>query len=213
MHRISVRIQHHPERVGLPRRLIAQLGAFEDVLVVPDPEPDGLLDAWRAHRACLEALPADATHLLLLQDDALPVERFASLLSHAVEERPNDVLCAFAPGFGYLRTQFTQASLGRERFVPLRVGAFVPCVAIVYPRAFIAGLLEWVDHRSTDRQKRRLRGADDGVLAMYCRHARIHPLLIVPSIVEHDAAVQSVGKLQRRTGPHRRAALLHARDS
>lgn len=205
---IAVRIQHHPSRVGLPRRLVAQLGAFEDVEVVSDPDPDGPLDAWRAHRACLEALPPAASHMLLLQDDALPVERFSQLLSAAIDDRPKEVLCAFAPGFGYLRQQFSQASLAGLKYAPMRVGAFVPCVAIVYPRAFIAGLLAWVDARSTPNQRRQLRGADDGVLAMYCRHARIFPLLIVPSIVEHDSSLKSIGKHGRRDGPHRRAALL-----
>jgi hypothetical protein len=205
---ICVRIQHHPSRVGLPRRLVAHLDAFEDVLVVPDPEPNGIVDAWRAHRACLESMTPSASHLLLLQDDALPMPGFSASLREAIDEQPEAVLCAFAPGFGYLRAQFMQASKDRARLVPLRVGAFVPCVAIAYPRAFIAGLLDWVDHRSSDRQRRQLRGADDGVLAMYCRQIRMQPLLIVPSIVEHDSSLQSIGKLHRREGPHRRAALL-----
>ena len=209
---ICVRIQHHPSRAGLPRRLIQHLGAFEDVEVIPDPEPNGILDAWRAHRACLESISEGATHMLLLQDDALPVQRFGSYLCDAVEQEPKAVLCAFAPGFKYIALEMTRATRARVSFAPLRVGAFVPCVAIVYPREFIVGLLDWIDHRSSDRQKTRLRGADDGVLAIYCRQKRIEPLLIVPSIVEHDETLQSVGKTHRRPGPHRRAALLQKAD-
>ena len=204
---VAVRIQHHPLRVGLPRRLIEHLGAFEDVTVIAD-EPAGSLDAWRVHRACLEAMPASASHLLVLQDDALPVANFAERFLAALEQQPDAVLCLFTPGFGYLRRSILEARAAGLSFLPLRVGAFVPCVAVSYPRAFVEGLLRWAHEHENGRQRRQLRGADDGVLAFYCRQARRQPLLMVPSIVEHDESVASIGKLHRRAGPHRRAALL-----
>ena len=206
--RVAARIQHHPSRVGLPRRLVAQLSAFEDLEVVADPQPDGPTDSWRSHRRCLESMSAGATHLLVLQDDAVVMHGFAQKMAHAIAQQPDAVLCAFTPGFAYLQRAFEQAKKERRSFHPLQVGAFTPLVAVSYPAAFVEGLLDWADHRANPRQRRQLRGADDGVVALYCRTAKIQPLLMVPSIVEHDAEVSSVGKLHRRVGPHRRAALL-----
>jgi hypothetical protein len=149
-----------------------------------------------------------ASHLLVLQDDALPAPGFAEKLSQALSQQPASILCAFTPGFAYLRKQLAEAKARGLAFSPLRVGAFVPCVAIVYPAAVAADVLEWTDAVWTQRQQRQLRGADDGVIAMYCRRSKMQPLLMVPPIVEHDATVDSIGKLHRRTGPHRSAALI-----
>lgn len=155
-------------------------------------------------------MPARASHLLVLQDDALPVTGFAQKLAASLTERPADVLCLFTPGFNKLRVEVAKAHAAQLSYLPLQVGAFVPCVAISYPRRFVGELLDWVDHRSSDRQQNQLRGADDGVLALYCRVKRIRPLLLVPSIVEHDHLIPSIGKEHRRAGPHRRAALLQS---
>lgn len=205
---VAARIQTHPSRQYLVRRLVAQLGAFEDLQVVADPQPSGPTDSWRSHRACLASISPAASHLLVLQDDALPQPDFAARLVATIAEHPAAVLVHFVPGFPYLRRQMQQARDAGSSLTVMRVGAFVPAVAISYPRALVLDLLDWADKRWTERQKRQLRGADDGVIAMYCRHHRVQPLLLVPSTVEHDDAVDSVGKHQRRTGPHRRAALL-----
>jgi hypothetical protein len=205
---VAVRIQHHPSRAELLPRLLATLTAFSDVRVIPDPNPDGLIDPWRTHRACLEAMPSDATHLCVLQDDALPADNFHAKLCAALEQHPDTLISLFTPGFSYLAKQMREAHARHEQFTPLAVRAFVPLVAVLYPRAIIDGLLEWADARFNERNRRQLRGADDGIVALYCRQTRLQPLLIVPSIVQHDDGVGTIGKPHRRAGPHRRAALL-----
>lgn len=157
-------------------------------------------------------MPETASHLLVLQDDALPVPGFASVYLRTLEQHPDAVLCLFTPGFRYLHKLALEVQRAGMSLTPMRVGSFVPCVAISYPRSFVHSILEWADQYEVDGRHRPLRGADDGILARYCRTARIQPLLMIPSIVEHDDTIDSIGKAHRRTGAHRKAALLATSD-
>jgi GR25 family glycosyltransferase involved in LPS biosynthesis len=169
--------------------------------VVEDPEPGGPRNAWRSHRACLEATPAGATHLLVLQDDALPGEGFHDAIMEAISERPESVLLPFVQGFNYLRKQMREARTAGETFMRFHPRSFCPVVAIVYPATVASDLLAWAE-RTGHR-----RGADDGIVAFYCKARRIVPAAMVPCICDHDEDIQSVGSGIRR-GQHRRAALL-----
>jgi hypothetical protein len=204
---LAVRIQHHVSRAVLLPRLLAALTDFDDVKVIEDPGAHEKPDHWRAHRACLLAMPESVTHIAVLQDDALPGANFSAKLCTAIGLHPESILLAFVPGFPRERRIMMMAKQTGASFAPFIVGAYVPTVAIVYPREVVKGLLAWADVSGGDRFRRPLRGADDGVLAHYCRLRRIRPLCLVPSIVEHDETVESVGK-QTRSGLHRRAALI-----
>ncbi len=204
---LAVRIQHHPSRAKRIPPLLEALDGFDDVQVVTDPGANEKPDHWRSHRACLQAIPDDATHLLVLQDDVFPQPTFKERLAEALERYPETVLLAFVPGFPRERRIQMVAHAAKQRFAPFIVGAFVPTVAVVYPRAVIDGLLAWADTSTGDRHRRPMRGADDGILAHYCRSRRIHPVAMVPCAVEHDHTAESIGKPMRR-GSHRRAALL-----
>lgn len=205
---IAVRIQHHPTRAARLPALLAQLRGFDDVTVVVDPEPAAKRDPWAAHRACLESLPDSASHLLVLQDDVVPVEAFHVKALQAITERPESVLLAFVPGFNNQIKQMRLAQQRQARYMEFWPGAYVPTVAIVYPREVVHGLLDWAERPERhDRVRRPLRGADDSLVAHYCRVRRLRPLALVPSIVEHDDTIASVSGLKRK-GRQRRAALL-----
>lgn len=50
---------------------------------------DGTLGAWGNHRAAIAAgLATDATHIVELEDDAVPVEDFANLVEQAIALKP-----------------------------------------------------------------------------------------------------------------------------
>lgn len=198
---VAVRIQHHPSRVELAARLLDQLGGFDDVEVIEDPEPNAHRNAWRSHRACLEATPEDATHLLVLQDDSIPSDSFHEALTNAITERPESVLLPFVPGFAYLRKQMREARARGDSFIRFNPRSFVPVVAIVYPAPVAQDLLAWTEQRGHRR------GADDGIVAFYCKARRIFPAAMVPCICDHDETAQTIGAANRR-GAHRRAALL-----
>ncbi len=204
---IPVRIQHHPSRAERIPAILEALADFDDVQVVPDPGADQKPDHWRSHRACLEAMPDDAAHLFVVQDDILPSSSLLDRVLEALERYPESVLLAFVPGFPRERRLQMLAHAQKQRFYPFIVGAYVPTVAIIYPRAGVDGLLAWADGSGADRYRRPLRGADDGILAHFCRIRRLHPIAMVPSAVEHDHTAESIGKPMRR-GSHRRAALL-----
>lgn len=95
------------------------------------------------------------------------------------------------------------AQAKRERFVTLRAGAFVPVVAIVYPREHVQAIPHYTDSRRVPTHR-----ADDAVIAAYVRSHHCGPLATVPSLVEHLDEEPSVIGYRRGEGrPHRRAAL------
>ncbi len=204
---IPVRVQHHPSRADRIPGLLAGLAGFGDIVVVEDPGADEKPDHWRSHRACLEAMPDDAERLLVVQDDIKPQPYFKERIDAAIARYPEQVLLAFVPGFPRERRLQMVAKGKGELFYPFIVGAYVPTVAIVYPRAVVDGLLAWADKPGGDRFRRPMRGADDGIVAHFCRTRRIHPVAMVPCAVEHDEKALSIGKAMRH-GSHRRAALL-----
>ena len=82
--------------------LLEQLAPLP-VEVVTDPEPDGVLSSWRTYRLALETFPDEATHVLVLQDDATPCRDFAkalpSVIAAAQDFSGEDALLAlWAPG-------------------------------------------------------------------------------------------------------------------
>jgi hypothetical protein len=204
---IPVRIQHHPSRAERIPAILEALADFDDVQVVTDPGHEEKPDHWRSHRACLEQMPEDASHLFVVQDDILPRLDLTARIVEALERYPESVLLTFVPGFPRERRLQMLAHAQKQRFYPFIVGAYVPTVAIIYPRAVVEGLISWADENRGDRHRRPMRGADDGILAHYCRSRRIHPVAMVPCAVEHDHTAESVGKPMRR-GSHRRAALI-----
>lgn len=203
---VAVRVQHHPSRAALIGPLEEALSGFADVQIVTDDVTGHRPDTWRAHRACLEAMPEGASHLLVVQDDARPCDNFAARTVELLEEAPGRIVCLFAPGFAFLTRRLQQAAQKGATLMELPQVAFVPCVAIVYPAATVAGLLEFVDGRSWPKANR-VGMADDGVIADYCRARRVRPLVAVPSLVDHRDDVPSIAKPSHHRGGHRRAAL------
>lgn len=137
----------------------------------------------------------------------LPNDDFAERVEAAISDRPESLLLAFVPGFARERRVLAAAHGAGARYCPFTVGAYVPTVAIIYPRDIAVDFLAWADH-GTDRYRRPMRGADDGILAYYCRTRRLRPQALVPCAADHDETVGSISKRHVRRGPHRRAALL-----
>lgn len=142
------------------------------------------------------------THLCVIQDDAIPQPGFADRLQAAVDARPESLLLGFVPGFAHFRVEMIRAQKAGRDTIPFRVGSFVPTVCIVYPRDVAHDLLRWAGGRP-----RPMQGADDGIVALYARKRRLHPIALAPCLVDHDDTVKSIGR-DMKPGRHRRAALL-----
>lgn len=201
--RTAVRIQHHPSRARLLPRLLAELEDFDDVQVVADPDPDGKRETWPVHSACVRSLSAAAETLVVLQDDALPQPGFSTRLSTVVERWPEQILLGFVPGFPRERRLAQQTLAAGGDHFRFQVQSYLPLVCVVYPAAVANGLLVWAD-----AQPRASMRADDSLVAEYARRRRLRPIALAPCLVDHDATVATLGRQQRRDGPHRRAALL-----
>lgn len=163
-------------------------------------------DTWRTHRACLEAMPEPATHLLVIQDDAVPCEAFTARATAAVDQHPEALVALFVPGFPFMARRLVQARDLGESSAVLPVAAFTPVVAIVYPRLHVDGLLAFTD-RARWPHARQIGTADDAIVAGYVRANRIDVIATVPSLVDHRDDIPSISKVSHRPGKQRRAAL------
>ncbi len=181
-------IQHHPSRAHL---LPALLAALPGAQVIADPDPGNRRrSAWRSYQACLEALEPDASHLLIVQDDAIVCRDFAAALPLLIAARPDDLLCLFAPGAGSHRKRVLQACAAGERWAELDPRQpFIPLVAAVWPRALAERFLAYGPaFRPTDT-------SDDGNAWRWAKAEGVRTFACVPSLVEHpDREVSAVGK-------------------
>ena len=138
----------------------------------------------------------------MLQDDALPCDGFAEAVHAAILDRPGSILCLFAPGFGYVTRPMQAARARGERWMAWRTRAFVPLVAVVYPAAHPARIVEF-----SEKRKVHMGRADDAIVATYCRALHVPVWATVPCLVEHRDELPSVMKMRHGRGqPHRLAA-------
>lgn len=153
----------------------------------------------------MEAMPAAASHLLIVQDDALLCEDFAARAVTAVTARPDVLLALFVPGFPFMARRVERQRLLGEAFADLPPAAFTPVVAMSYPRAHVEALLAYSDASRWPRATR-MGTADDAIVAGYVRANRLSVVATVPSLVEHRDEIPSIAKPSHRQGRHRRAA-------
>jgi hypothetical protein len=152
------------------------------VRVVPDPEPSASANAWRSCRACIESIPADATHVLVIQDDAEPCRNLAAVLPRLVAARPDRIICLFVGGAPRASaTALCHAGDRGETFAEIPNRDWLPCVATIYPAAIARDILEYVDARTWSFGQR----GDDHRLGEYMRSRRVQAVATVPCLIQH----------------------------
>lgn len=184
--RVQIVIQHDPRRSDLLPGLLA---AIPSARVISDPDPDSpTRSPWRCYRACLEALERDATHLLIVQDDAEPCRDFEETVTAIVTAHPSDPVCLFVPGLGNNQRLILAACYRDERYARLDPNdpVCLPVVATVWPRPLIAPLLEYAARMPPSRR------ADDGITGEWSRQNLVPVIATVPSLVEHRDLVPSL---------------------
>lgn len=210
---ISLCVQHHPSRADLLTRL-DELGEYE---LVTDPEPYAPhRSAFRTYLECLRRTPADATHRLIVQDDALPCARFRALAAAAVGERPGDLIAFFVPGRSSLRDLIGKAHALGHRWVQLPNLNWTPTVALCWP---VARVHEFIPYGEAIVESRAKRGmptmADDPYVGAWRKREKIPVWATVPCLVQHPDVVQSLYRcdLRPRAGENRsRVAALYVDD-
>ena len=198
--RLAVRVQHHPSRAHLLPELLDRLDGLNPQVII---DPGGRqVSSWRTHRLCLESLPDDATHLLVMQDDALPCAGFADAARAAITERPERIIAFFVSGIGHIARRVNLARKQGARWLEFPQTSYIPLVATVYP-AHIARQIP----AFFDAKRIAITRADDAVVGQFCRAHRLTACATLPSLVEHRDVVASVtGMPSGRGSPHRVAA-------
>jgi hypothetical protein len=183
-----VAIQHHPSRRELLPRLTERLARLEHT-VIPDDGPPP--DPWRGHRKCLAAISdrPEITHLVVVQDDAIPCDEFECELHCAIEAQPDATLMLFLAA--QPRMTAHAARLAWQDGEPFALKAqrdYCPAVGISYPAAHVADILEWNAADTARRQSR----SDDYMLGRWHRERNPRILVTVPSLIQHPDDVPSV---------------------
>ncbi len=183
--RLSVSVMTHPRRAAAARALadrFADLGAE----VVLDPEPDGPPSALRAARAAWSRVGTQATHHLVLQDDAVPVEDFLPRLSALIEAAPDAALCLFTEWGSRTSHAIRVAALLGHTLAPV-IDDYTPCVALVLPAGAARGFEPYV------RAEVKAGAPDDVALLNYLAHLGLRTLIPVANLVDHREDVSLVG--------------------
>jgi hypothetical protein len=179
--RLSAVIMTHPSRVDRAAGLRDRHPEL-DLRVVVDPDPDGPASALRTARVAWAAAGADATHHLVLQDDAVLCPGFADRVVAAVAARPDAALCLF--------TEWGSATSFAVRLAALAGGAwaeavdhYTPTVAAVLP----AGLArDFADAPAAVPQ-------DDVALRTFLLRRGVDAYLPTPNLVDHDPGISLTG--------------------
>ncbi|GAA1736931.1 hypothetical protein [Microcella frigidaquae] len=174
MVRLSVVVMAHPKR----RHAAEQLARDVDAAIVWD-ERD---DEWDTGARAIAAYDPEATHHLVLQDDALPVPDFRRHAAAALDQHP-DALVSFY--LGTSRPPQWQAAVDRACEQAEDIGAawlsapvLLHGVAIAIPTPEIPALLDWCDRPTVPYDER---------IGMYWRYVLDRPVLYTwPSLVDHE---------------------------
>jgi hypothetical protein len=141
---------------------------------------------WEGYRRCLSDIP-ECSHLLIIQDDALPCVNFPVALESVAERFPSTPVCLFlgaAPASAAGRAR--RAHMRKERYVHLGPASFVPLVAVLWPREKAEAFLEW------SQTAKKITRSDDGNASRWVRSTNEVFMVSVPSLVEHNDFVPSV---------------------
>ncbi len=202
---IHCRIQAHPSRAHLHGRLLSLLEPLPAEVLVHESVPP---DPWENYRRCLD-YRGDASHLLVVQDDAIPAAGFADAAVRIADRHPDVPVCLFMGAFPASTATRVRRSPPETRYVALGPSSFMPLVCVLWPTHVARAFLDW------SATAPRMTRADDGNAAKWMRTTRQQVLVAVPSIVQHDDDAESV-KGGRPHVPWReqwRQALLLADDA
>jgi hypothetical protein len=184
---VLVRVQHHPARASLVAPLLARLPASTEVVVDPDPESPVRSPLRTYVEALRRPVPDDVTHVLVVQDDAWPVDDFEARMLDALDRIPPGLVAFFVPGTNaHGRAQRAAARRGQP-YVRL-VSTWVPTVALAWPVGRARSFVEFVAAKyDVERQR-----GDDAPVGVFRSRHRVDAWASVPSLVEHPDVVPSL---------------------
>lgn len=165
-------------------------------------------DPWAGYKRCLTDL-SNCSHVLIIQDDAIPVAGFADALPLIAKANPDTPVCLWMSAIPANAAGRARRAYGKQPLIPLGPASFVPLVAVLWPREGASAFSAWADGHP------RLTRADDGNVARWARETRTQFMVTVPSLVEHDDFTPTVkgGRPQTDGQDRGRVALFLATDA
>lgn len=173
----------------MARTLATEVGGT----VVFDPDPHGALRSpWRTYRECLATTPQEATHRLVLQDDAEVCPGFRDAAEAAIRARSDRLIVFFVAGNPATSARaIMQACNADLPWAELPHAQWIPVVAACWPVWMIPPMLEFIDSQRWHETFY----ADDERCGRWASYAGVIPIATVPSLVEHPNVLPSlVGK-------------------
>jgi FAD/FMN-containing dehydrogenase len=173
---LSFAIQHHPSRADLLPRL---LEAVPEAFVCSDPEPETKLN-WPVGRLAWGSFSKDATHHVVLEDDAIPCAHFREAVELAIAARPTYCLSFWAN-----KKEVGEALV--NRFAWVRSPKFYGTVCVALPTPWILAFIEWGDGEQYEG-----RPSVDWRLREFLASISQRPLLSAPCLVQHGEPAGSL---------------------
>jgi hypothetical protein len=168
---LAVVVVSHPARSDAALYLAAQVGG---ALVVDDGRGE-----WATHERALEwAAGQDASHALVVQDDAVPVPRMLDHARAAVDAYPDGPIGLYVgrsrPRAAQVQRAVEQADLVGASW--LEADSLLWGVATIFPTADLPGLLEWCRRAALPYDQR---------IGLWYRRQRRPVRYAWPSLVDH----------------------------
>ena len=190
--RLTVHVVAHVDRINDAADLAHDLAPATIHL------DDGRLGTYANHRRALAAAAAtDATHAVVLEDDALPIPGFLEHAHHAIARRPEHLIGLYV-GTGHPRlvqSEIAETITTAGPFLTLpRQSTLRWGVGTIYPVADLVHVIATADRLSAIAADRRLgawHGAQDRIVYTW------------PSLVDHADLAQVTPEHGRRLAPRR----------
>jgi FkbM family methyltransferase len=199
--KLSTTIMAHPRRRGFVGSLIAALDAPASITW------DQKNDRWDTGRRALLAVDPDATHHMIIQDDAIVAKDLTAAVLRRVGEKPTSPISLYlgrqrphAAKFTHIVADARQAGRRWVSYPELCWG-----VGLVFPRELIEPVVEWGDAHATIANY-------DMRISRYLERVKIPTWYTLPSLVDHRAGADSPSLIAGRTGGNRVAHWFVGRD-
>lgn len=156
--------------------------------LVTDPTPEGVPSPWRTAQYAWSITPDDATHRLVIQDDAIPCAGFLDRLAATIHAKPDAPLALFfgINAFPLDLVAYETALRSCEPFYAIPHGApWIPCVGLVLPAGHAHDLARWgagAPHPA----------ADDRIVGEWAHARGVQVYATCPSLVDHDDEAPSL---------------------
>lgn len=178
---IHARVQHHPARAHLIPSLLPRLKGLPVEVIEHSSDPPS---PWAGYLRCLADLPA-CSHLLILQDDAVPVRNFTDQVRQIAIANPDVPVCLFLARLPRDASILAARALkAGQRYIQLPWRGFMPVVAVLWPLAKALEFRTWAEEHPSLPGQREPR-SDDAMAGMWKISTKQTVRATVPSIVQH----------------------------